>query len=477
MPVRTGTLRPLLLIGWACLALIAVWEVQVRLSEPTLILTAGVLLLASVGVSRYALGLGHTSGPILYLGLLSLFHLGLVLPWALGIYDISRIVWFNPHGLSRALSLIIYAILSFQFGLFFVFRGRARDPGRPQSDESEVEDVDIFTSGVLLFVVAVVLFVAGLMKLDPVGYYRITYSEIFRLQAETDPRFFGSGITIAFIGLYFATVGASRRQLWIAFLSTTAWVALLFYIGFRGPALIAGLIVCAIALRKGFRFPKWFPWVVTASLLIAVPVERHLRDEPLNQRSLATSFDDVNILDAPAEMGASIRPLIETADLIGPANYRHGRTYLVGLEGVLPNLSIRWESTSTESVDNLPPSRWITALVDPWAFKNYGGLGFSAVAEPYMNFGTPGVILFFFLLGLLLAHLERVSIRSPYALAIWALVVGSLLWTTRNDFSNFFRPAAWGLLCLGAVSILSGRYRPSGRDGAGFERVREIQRV
>jgi hypothetical protein len=169
-------------------------------------------------------------------------------------------------------------------------------------------------------------------------------------------------------------------------------------------------------------------------------------------------LDDFNILDAPAEMGMSIRPLVETVDLLGPKDFRLGKTYWIAVKGIVPNLALRWEASSTESELDLPPSHWITAMVDPWTYKNYGGMGFSAIAEPYMNFGVPGVIAYFFLLSFLLVYLERLSIRSAYSLAAWALILGPLLWTTRNDFSNFFRPAAWGLLTLAAVKLFSEGY-------------------
>jgi oligosaccharide repeat unit polymerase len=463
-----GFLRPVFPAAWACIATVAVWETHVQLGDSALALTAGALLLVSLAVSRYAFGLSFTAGPMLYLALLGLFHLGLVVPWALGIYDISRIPWFDPHGLSHALALIIYSILSFQFGVFIAFSTRGHRKESINRDEPTLEDTNVFALGGLLFLAAVIMFVAGLIQLDPVDYYRITYSEIYRLQAETDPRFFGSGITIAFIGLYLAAAGASRRQLRVTFLGTGLWVSMLFYFGFRGPALIAGLIVYAVGLKKKIMFPRWFPWATAAFLLVAVPMEFIVREEPLNERSIPTSLHGISILDGPAEMGTSIRPLVETVDLIGPGSYRHGKTYLVGLKGILPNLSLRWESVSTESIDDLPPSHWITAVVDPWSYRNHGGIGFSAVAEPYMNFGTPGVIVFFLLLAFLLVQLERVSIRSSHALASWALVLGSLLWTTRNDFSNFFRPAAWGFLCVGVAWFLSRNHallpKPGRRD-------------
>jgi oligosaccharide repeat unit polymerase len=451
-----GFLRPVFPVGWACITMVAVWETHVRVSDSALALTAGALLLVSLVVSRYVLGLSFTAGPMLYLALLGLFHLGLVVPWALGIYNISRIPWFDPHGLSHALILIIYSVLSFQFGMFIAFSVRGQGKEFFNKDDSNLEDTRVFAVGGLLFLAAAIMFVVGLIQLDPVGYYRITYSEIFRLQAETDPRFFGSGITIGFIGLYLAAAGASQRQLRVTFLGTGLWVLMLFYIGFRGPALVAGLTVYAIALKKKVMFPKWLPWAATAFLLVAVPMEFIVREEPLNERSIPTSLAAINILDGPAEMGTSIRPLVETAYLIGPGDYRYGKTYLVGLKGILPNLSLHWKPASRESIDDLPPSHWITAVVEPWSYRNHGGIGFSAVAEPYMNFGAPGVIIFFLLLGFLLVQLERVSIRSSYALASWALVLGSLLWTTRNDFSSFFRPVAWGFLCLGVIRVLAG---------------------
>jgi oligosaccharide repeat unit polymerase len=409
--------------------------------------------LVSLILSRYVLGLHITSSPMLYLILLSLFHLGLLVPAALGLYDIERIAWFDLHGASRAIGLVVYSILAYQVG---VFAALFRTPGLripPDQHDSRLQDRGVFFAGCLLFAVAVIMFVTGLIKLDPVDYYRLTYSETFRLRAESDPRLFGSGITIASIGLCLCVSGASKRQLHVAFLFAGVWVSGLFYLGFRGLALIAGVIVYAVALKKGWTFPKWVPWCGVALLLVAVPMERIARDEPLNARSISDTFRDVNLLDAPAEMGASIRPLVETVDLVDSTNYRYGRTYLTGLKGILPNLALRWEAPASESLDDLPPSHWITAVVDPWSYRNYGGMGFSAIAEPYMNFGTVGVIVYFIFVGFSLVRLEQFSVRNSYALATWGLILGPLLWTTRNDFSNFFRPAVWGLACLALIHV------------------------
>jgi oligosaccharide repeat unit polymerase len=454
--VRTQSrfLEAAFISGWIAIAVAAIWQIHGRASDSALALTAGILLVASVFLSRYVLGFAFTAGAMLYLGLLGLFHLGLVVPWALGVYDVARVPWFVAYGLSEALVLIMYAILSYQLGMIIGFGVASRMENSVAGDASNLENSRIFVTGSVLFLGAVIIFVAGLIRLDPSGYHRLTYSDVFRLRAESDPRLFGSGITIASIGLCLAAVGAPKERLRITFLGASLWVLMLFYLGFRGPALIAGLIVYTIAQKKRVHFPRWLPWLTAAVLLIAVPTMRIAREQPLDERSLNLPLKGFSVLDGPAEMGASIRPLIEITSLVGPKNYRYGRTYLAGLKGVLPNLTLHWESPATESIDDMPPSHWLIAVVDPWTYKNNGGMGFSAVAEPYMNFGIAGVLIYFILLGYFLVRLDHVSIRTPYALACWALLLGPLLWTTRNDFANFFRPAVWGLLCLGVLRLL-----------------------
>jgi oligosaccharide repeat unit polymerase len=469
--LKSRTLRGVLLAGWTCIATITIWFTLIQSSASQNALIAGLLFFVSLLLSRFALGLGFASAPMLYLMLLGLVHLGLVTPWALGIYDVSRVPWFVPYGVSPALVLLIYSILVYQTGLIvaIVEAQGVKLPYAPANPY--LENRRLFLAGSCLFFSGVVMFVAGLVGLDPEGYLRLTYSDTFRLRAESDPRFFGSGITLVLIGLSLAMAGAPKRRLPAVFWGAGLWCFFLFYFGFRGPALIAALVVSVVALKKGVSFPRWLPGLTAALLLLAVPMMDVIREEPINERSFRISLNDFSLLDGPAEIGSGIRPLVETCSLVDQDSYRYGETYLLGLKGILPNLAVRWEAPSPGSIDSLPPSHWITAVADPWSYENYGGMGFSAVAEPYMNFGTVGVIGYFSLLALILVRLEKISIRSSEALACWAVIVGPLLWTTRNDFTNFFRPAAWGLMCIGAVLFFS-------RDHSRFpgsQRLRDFQ--
>jgi hypothetical protein len=116
-----------------------------------------------------------------------------------------------------------------------------------------------------------------------------------------------------------------------------------------------------------------------------------------------------------------------TVDVLSRKDFRLGKTYWTGSKGIVPNLALHWESSSTESEVDLPPNHWITSIVDRWARKNYGGIGFSAVAEPYMNFGLTGVMIYFLCLSFLLVYIEQLSIRNSYSLAAHDRQLGTLL--------------------------------------------------
>jgi hypothetical protein len=72
-----------------------------------------------------------------------------------------------------------------------------------------------------------------------------------------------------------------------------------------------------------------------------------------------------------------------------------------------------------------------------------------------MNFGVPGVAVYFFFLAALLVAAYRGDAAQPTRLALWAVVLGPLLWTVRNDFHGFFRPVLLGIACLAAARLLT----------------------
>jgi hypothetical protein len=88
MQLKDRNLAPVFTAVWVCVAVFAIWQTNLRSNDVVSAISAGLHLITSVLFSRYVLYLPFASGPMIYLILLGLFHLGLIVPWALGIYDI-----------------------------------------------------------------------------------------------------------------------------------------------------------------------------------------------------------------------------------------------------------------------------------------------------------------------------------------------------------------------------------------------------
>ena len=160
-------------------------------------------------------------------------------------------------------------------------------------------------------------------------------------------------------------------------------------------------------------------------------------------------------LAAVEEMGGSLEPLVHAVRLMENESYRWGRTYWLALQRVVPNFSLEWQGATYIPLEDLPPTHWVTRLAAPWKYKHYGGIGFSAVAEPYINFGLAGVVAYFLFLAMALVWADRFDASRPTRLAMWATVLGPLLLTTRGAFYAFFRPAIWGLLVIVGFRVIS----------------------
>ena len=84
MGANSFSLKPVAVSAWLLLATLAVWGSYLDGVDRIAALISALLLGISIVYSRYRLGLHHTSGPMFYLLLFGLFHLGLLAPWATG---------------------------------------------------------------------------------------------------------------------------------------------------------------------------------------------------------------------------------------------------------------------------------------------------------------------------------------------------------------------------------------------------------
>ncbi len=415
-------------------------------SDRVAALAAGGAFLLAVGSCLRLLRLDPLSPTMVYLYVFGVFHLGLVVPWAVGLHSEHLPDWMIEHRLAPALTLVTISVMAYQAGTSVAMwkwpnPPRLRKPVR-------YHNLILYDCGLVILLAGCLMFVWGVRSLGFTRLLEATYFETYRLTNWYDPRFFVTSLYVVPIGLYLVAAAAPQRCVrWVLCL-LTAWSGVIFFLGFRGFALIPALTVLVVLNKRGFRLSNKVYVLALFAVLVAIPAVTVMRASPVSERSISEVFRSARPLAALKEMGASLRPLVHTLHYMETESHRWGKTYWRGLISVLPNLSSEWEGRSYVPLEELPPSHWVTKQASPWTYERYGGLGFSTVAEPYMNFGTSGVVIYFLLLPVLLIWADRFDAARPTRLAMWAVLFGPLLWTTRNSFDNFFRPAIIGLGCV-----------------------------
>jgi oligosaccharide repeat unit polymerase len=140
--------------------------------------------------------------------------------------------------------------------------------------------------------------------------------------------------------------------------------------------------------------------------------------------------------------------------------YRYGQSYLLALANAIPNVGVNPEQSKRSEfrkkivvekkmLRKMSPSDWFTYRINKWMFNRGGGSGFSAIAEAYLNFGLPGVIFFFGILGFLLCRLDQVDLRTHAKTLIFC---GAMLWplmkSVRNTIGVFMKPLAFVIVSI-----------------------------
>jgi len=431
----------------------ALWGVATASGDERTAALCGIgSLLCAVAVSLRALALPLLSPAMLYLYALGLFHFGLTGLWALGAPAARMPLWFSTWDLAPALRLAILATGCYQAG---VTLAAVRRKAGFRADETPRHNTVMFACGLLTTAVGLTALTAGAWQ---IGFGRLlgaSYLESYELTKTYDPRLLISSLQIVPMGLYLAASSAPTKRVRLVLGVGLVWVALIFLAGYRGFALAPLAVLLALADRRGVGLPKRWLAIGAAFLLLAVPAARVAREKSLNQRSFIDLTSAASPLAAVAEMGGSIRPLVHTLVLLETEDFRWGYTYWQAAQMLVPNVSLDWQGGGYQPIEKLPPSHWVTRIVEPWIYAHHGGLGFSAVAEPYMNFGAPGVVVYFLVLGFGLVRFDLAAGASPVRLAVWAMVLGPLIWTARNSYTVFLRPAVWGILLAMAARSLS----------------------
>ena len=243
------------------------------------------------------------------------------------------------------------------------------------------------------------------------------------------------------------------------------------------------LVVSAMAMFMGARYVAVAPliayaWVWhrcrrrlsgtvlvgigAAVLLVILPLVGSVRNVAGTERSsVAFLVDAYFSLENPSiaaisEMGGTLKILAHTVELVPWVRpFEYGAEYLYAALTVFPN--IFWDVHP--SVARGTASDWLIRTVNPVAAASGGGLGFSFVAEAFLNFGFSGVLIVPFFMGLLYGRFVAWGswTSDPAKIATLASYLSFFLVYARSDSTSVVRPLIWYTF-LPYVLILCLRY-------------------
>lgn len=107
--------------------------------------------------------------------------------------------------------------------------------------------------------------------------------------------------------------------------------------------------------------------------------------------------------------------------------------------------------------DAMSATQWYNSILrNDFGDGGTSGWGFSLVAEAYLNFGSVGIFVVFFLIGLLTAALYRGARRSAFGFLFYLLFVPTLIYVLRADVGNLLALAfKINLALVGGIWLLA----------------------
>ena len=399
-----------------------------------------------------------------YLLCLALFHYGLVLQMGFGV-DVPG--WDTGDfsiSLAKAVWLVNVAFASFGmgFGLSTLgVRTRYIDVGVARAKIVENKKA-LYWSGLGMLAASGIFMVMAIAAYGNIFTYE--RHEIFRSSADSR----GWGLfTMVFPGaaalLFF---GASNRVQFLVGV-TVSTIAVLFFMitGYRSAALFAILAAVITWIKIGRKIPLPIALGILFVAGLSVSISGYLRNtgayNEIDAQDFKNSYDQASVADV-ASLGQTVGIVAHSMDRVPEEfPYRWGGSYWRYVKATIPNIGFtidadtgRYAAKNRLSEDKLAiyklsPSDWMTYEILPNHYDLGQGVGYSGIAEPYINFGVPGVVFFFAVVGWALGRfdLQRISFNI-YHILFAACFFRLLLPTVRNDFSNFTKPTSFCLIIL-----------------------------
>jgi oligosaccharide repeat unit polymerase len=385
----------------------------------------------------------------IYQALMALFHVCYYLPAKIGLIDENSLIPISGAIADKTMLIYGTAILSFALGCTLTRREQ------PTTRRSEMI-CDAAMAKTALYLSFACFFVFMMQIGGPLAFLQFSYLDffnVFAIGASENSRYvmsflgyYPAGLLLVYFGL--AVLKAPRRyfQMW-AICTICAAIATLF-VGPRGSTIL--LFVGWAYLRHHMVSRLDFKRIglLAAGLTIIIPfVAQHRNQHSYNAASLSdVKFD---VLAPLVEMGGSYRCLYAMVELRADGiQSLNGRSYIEAIKRVVP-------FSGSNDLDSFSrTTTWLNRLAWPLLIAQNGGMGSSGIGEPFVNFGYPGVAIFFVLIGWGFSAIEQSFLNKGNLMAgaMLTVMIVPMGFYVRDDISSALRACVWPWLLLFFVS-------------------------
>jgi oligosaccharide repeat unit polymerase len=387
-----------------------------------------------------------------------------------GGYAFLQVFGLNANGVldsrfsvATTSSTIIYSTLSMMLlhGGALWRRMRERE-GAPEAPSEDLEKAAVWLGLLLVLMSAVPMYLQ--LREDFGDVLSVGYMGLYQREIKTSLEAWQTLLAQFMLPGAFLLAAASKRYRGIQRLSLIlAFIYALSYLfmGYRGAA---GAAIAAYGWIWHTRIRKLplYPSLAAGVLVVFVvfPMIRLHRltmgEDRLSWSSFVSTLDNY---DNPAsaslsEMGGTMATVAYTMDLVpNDRDFEYGKTYAFAALTVLPNI---FGTARHPSVERGTASDWLVRTVSYDTASSGGGLGYSFIAESYLNFGWMGPPLVMVLLGFGMAAMESFAARSasPAASSLMGVVFYFGLIYARAESTDIVRSIVWcGFMPLAVLAL------------------------
>jgi hypothetical protein len=460
----SGRLRALSeTVAWVSLSLCILIFAEDLAGLPMRVLAGMASVLAAGAVAWTVLHSrrGIWSTRSIFLSVFVVFHFGLVAVWATGLdmaQDLQRslIYWVNKLPVEEAIVMSTLGVTALLAGMSLaeLLPLTGREQRAEKAFESAAVGRLLAVSGFWITTVAVGLWFAGVISRTGVVGVLSTYGDYleYGISAMVNYLYY-------FVGLGMLLLAAAAPSPWrlAGAVVLGVWAVFAFPLGLRGELLFPAVTALAVISMRRAPLKAYQAAIIALFLLAGISGVRQYRQEGWSRVRLSEiSFSPV---DALAEMGGTVRPVAEVIQWSSfGETHLWGASYWAPVDRALYYVVPGW--SRLEAIEDM-------RLMSVRVMEQVGPIGFSPVAEAYVNFGEVGVLLMMLLFGLVVGRMERWPVTRENQVKV-GVVLLPLIIMIRNDFVPVPFQLAIGFFTLSLLRV-SSRLRGAAQADARAE--------